>query len=82
MYISVVTTYHGPTDSKGARIGAKWADKRLTISRDYSVDAELDHERAARAIVDRDSENGEVYVLRGGRVDNYTDKYYWTVSHN
>lgn len=80
-YIGVVTKYHGPTDTKGTRITARWANKRLILSRDYSVDAEFDHERAARAIVDRDSEDGETYVLRGTRIAQCGDSYYWYISH-
>lgn len=34
---AITTTYHGPTDTKGARITARAGDNRKTVSFDYGA---------------------------------------------
>lgn len=52
----VETAFHGPTDSRGARVKA-WTvggGKRgttVTLSWDHALDSSENHERAARALV-------------------------------
>ena len=58
MPIAIFTRYHGPTDTKGARISATcrrdnettW---RVSIGFDHALDCESRHALAAQALVDK-----------------------------
>ena len=48
---AIVTKYHGPTNSRGARISAKaWAG-RVSIPYPHELNSEQGHEKAARALM-------------------------------
>lgn len=44
----LVTRYHGPTNTRGSRVSARVpSGRRLTLSWDYSMGTEANHERVA-----------------------------------
>ncbi len=47
---AIQTTYHGPTNTRGARIVARCDAGRLSVPWDYSVDGPLNHYQAAYAL--------------------------------
>lgn len=50
--IAIFTRYHGPTNYRGSRYSARTADgRRVTLSADYSRDADDNHASAAAALV-------------------------------
>ena len=80
IYLAIVTKYHGPTNTRGSRITAKWGSTRLTLPRDYSVDSEIDHERAAAAIINKAWKNETAEIkLFGSRIN--PDAMAWSVIH-
>lgn len=57
---SITTKYHGPTNSRGSRVSARRSEKRpgdkvVYVSWDHSVDAIVNHARAALEFMDRES---------------------------
>lgn len=55
--MTIVTSYHGPTDKRGACIVARVAldgrRKRLTVPYDYALDRDTLHREAADALAAR-----------------------------
>ena len=48
---TITTKYHGPGNVRGARISAKTTSGiKISLSWDYSLDADGNHQRAARAL--------------------------------
>lgn len=47
---SIVTKYHGPTNTKGHRISARCDAKRITVAYDYELNASENHAAAAAAL--------------------------------
>lgn len=47
---AIITTYHGPTNTRGSRIIAKCDAGCLTTSWDFGLDIRENHERAAEAL--------------------------------
>jgi hypothetical protein len=45
---AIMTIYHGPTDTKGARIVARCDAGRATVVYAHALDAPANHEAAAR----------------------------------
>ncbi len=68
---AIRTRYHGPTNTRGARITASCEGGALTLPRDYSLDVDQDHARAAQRLVDRLGWPG---VYHGG---SFSGDYYW-----
>lgn len=73
---SVFTHYLGPTNHRGSRIKAETSAKSfsMTLSWDYALNADANHDRAAQALIAKmnwagdwvrgsaSDENGNVYV--------------------
>ena len=51
--IALATTFHGPTNHRGARVSARSLSKRATIPWRYELDVEANHALAASALADR-----------------------------
>jgi len=68
---AIRTRYHGATNTRGARITARSSGGSLTLPRNYSLDVDQDHARAAQALVDRLGWTG---VYHGGC---FGGDYYW-----
>ncbi|MFA6063991.1 MAG: hypothetical protein WC736_15490 [Gallionella sp.] len=65
---AIVTKYHGPTNTRGARITASDEDgNRATISYPYELSGEEVHRKAAVALCDKMNWKGR---LVGGSVKN------------
>lgn len=47
---AIVTKYHGPTNTQGTRISASVEGHRVTVARDYSLNADENHAAAAMAL--------------------------------
>lgn len=47
---SIVTKYHGPTNTKGSRLAARCAAKRIVVAYDYELNAGENHAAAAAAL--------------------------------
>ena len=48
---TITTKYHGPGNVRGARISAKTTSGiKISLSWDYALDADENHQRAARAL--------------------------------
>jgi hypothetical protein len=47
---AIQTTYHGPTNTRGARIVARCDAGRLTVAWDYALSIERNHDAAAIAL--------------------------------
>lgn len=60
---AIVTTFHGPTNTKGARISATADAGRLVVPWDYAKSIEDNHRRAAEALCRKLQWDG---VLAGG----------------
>lgn len=52
---AILTKYHGPTDTRGARISAKFSvgGGRVSIDYPHELNGEACHEYAARALIAR-----------------------------
>lgn len=48
---AILTRYHGPTNTKGARISARCGAGKIFVSYDYALDAVENHAGAAEALV-------------------------------
>jgi hypothetical protein len=58
---AIVTTYHGPTNTKGSRITASDEDgNRITISYPYELSGEAVHRKAAEALKEKMNWQGEL----------------------
>lgn len=65
---AIITKYHGPTNSRGSRIIARAEGvPALTMSYDYSLNPDQLHEKAARALADRQGWKGT--LVSGGLPD-------------
>ena len=63
---SIETRFLGPTNSRGSRYKATAEAGSITVSADYRLGCEQNHERAARMLIDKlgwwhDSERGDRY---------------------
>ena len=55
MSAAIITRYHGPTDTKGARISARMMDARpVFIHYPHEMNPREGHEAAARALMARE----------------------------
>lgn len=61
MFQAIVTAYHGPTNSKGARITASAEAGRKTLSYDHAVSCAENHKRAARALASKFKWDGTLH---------------------
>jgi len=50
MVETIITKYHGPTETKGARFIARCSEGSAVVSRDYAVRRDVDHARAAEKL--------------------------------
>jgi len=50
---AIVTKYLGPTNSRGARVKAFCDAGGITVPWDYALDTEGNHDRAARALIQK-----------------------------
>jgi hypothetical protein len=50
---AIETKYHGPGNVRGSRVTAKCERGRLTVSWDYSLNIDGNHQRAAKALLDK-----------------------------
>lgn len=48
---TIVTKYHGPTNTRGARITAKAEAGSMSLSWDHALNADKNHEAAVAALV-------------------------------
>ena len=68
--IAIETKYHGATNTKGSRYSASTCNgQKLTMSTDYSLDSDANHERVACALAGKMAWFGEgarKYRLVGG----------------
>ena len=60
---SIVTTYRGPTNTKGSRIVARCEAKKITVPFDYALNVDDNHAAAAAALA---AELGWAGTLVGG----------------
>lgn len=61
MSIAIITRYHGPTETRGARITASSYNRtRITVSWDDALDVEGNHDYAAQALAKRRGWKGRV----------------------
>lgn len=73
----VKTTFHGPTNYRGARVSAERMDpkpstgkrERITIHWDHALDSSGNHEAAARALLTRFGWAAEHTLVGGGGWD-------------
>jgi len=69
---AIMTKYHGPTDTRGARISARDCDgNRVTISYPYQLSGEAVHLSAAEALVAKMGWGPEGQLVGGGWKDGY-----------
>lgn len=78
MFKAIVTTYHGPTNSRGSRISAKDSDNnRVSISSPLELSGEEGHKLAAEALKKKMGWHGQLVGghLKAGSfvVDGYPD---------
>ena len=67
MSAAIVTRYHGPTNTKGARIKACAYGANITISYDYALDVDRNHKAAADALIAKMGWTGT--FAQGGNVE-------------
>ena len=73
-YMAIETKYLGPTDYRGSRIKATARDtfssdekpKSVTVSMDYALDTDANHERAALALLPKVCNNPDGVQLHKG----------------
>lgn len=70
---AIVTRYHGPTNSRGARVSARAAAGKVTIPWAHELDVERNHRRAAIALCERFGWKGQLY--EGGLPDGTGNCY-------
>jgi hypothetical protein len=62
---AITTKFHGPTDTRGSRYTATDSDKnRVTVSTDYALNSEGNHDAAALALCRKMGWTGT--LVRGG----------------
>ncbi len=64
---AILTKFHGPTNTKGARISAQSAAKKIFRPYDYALDIEENHKCAAYALM---TALHWQYFLIGGTLPN------------
>ena len=70
----IFTKFHGPTNTRGARVSARvvdWGIPPVFVSYDYALTVEGAHAAAVRALLDRieiNSENFRIQSIPGGFV--------------
>lgn len=73
---AIVTKYHGPTNSKGARISAKAQAGRIYVPWDYALDVFENHKAAAKVFADKygwnEKERGAPVKFHGGALPDGT----------
>lgn len=60
MILTIRTMYKGPTDTRGSRFKAIGFGKSLSLPYDYELNSIQNHERVARALVDRENIKGKI----------------------
>lgn len=50
---AITTKFHGPTNTRGARVSARAQDGRITIRWDYSLGTDGNHDAAAHALAEK-----------------------------
>jgi len=63
---AITTKYHGPTNTRGARISATDGDNRISISYDYSGNHDQVHRKAALALCNKLNWDGCDRLVGGG----------------
>mgnify|MGYP001596465819 CR=1 FL=1 len=67
---AIMTTYHGPTNTRGSRIIATDGDRnRISIPYPYELSGEACHRKAAEALKDKMGWKGE--LIGGGLKNGY-----------
>lgn len=70
-YIAIITKYHAPTGTRGARISATWGDDRITVPYDNTDGAGGPaHRKAAEAICEQCGHAGLAARLIEGSLPN------------
>jgi len=64
---SIITKFHGPTNTRGARISATTSAGRVTEGYDHSLSAEANHLAVAKALIAKLGWSGRWVV--GGSLD-------------
>ena len=80
MYQAIKTSYVGPTNTRGARITAKCAAKKITVPYNHALNCDENHAAAANQLVQLlgwTPENGNYGQFVGGCYDN---DYYFVQS--
>lgn len=75
---AIITKFHGPTNTKGARYSAFDSDRnRVIVSIDYALSSEQNHDRAALALCQKLGWTGELCSggIRSGNVYVFTGAY-------
>jgi hypothetical protein len=58
---AIVTKYHGPTNTRGARYSASTeSGHRISVAANHALDAKENHERAARALMTKLGWTGKI----------------------
>ncbi|SFI05414.1 hypothetical protein [Methylobacterium brachiatum] len=70
---AIITKYHGPTNSRGARVSAKASAGRVTIPYTYDASADHIHTRAAARLALKLGWSGQFYA--GGLPDGTGNVY-------
>lgn len=66
---AIMTTYHGPTNTRGSRISAKDEDgNKVSIPYPHELSGEAVHEKAARQLMEKMNWTG---TIKGGGYKNH-----------
>jgi hypothetical protein len=75
---TIVTKYHGPTNTRGSRISASCAAGRISLAYDHALNADGNHDAAALALINKLGWYGQYYAsgwFRGGQPDGTGNVY-------
>lgn len=77
-YRAIRTKYHGPTNTRGARIIGDAGDRqsRVSLPYDHSLNPTQNHATAAMAVVEKMGWNTNHEPITGGQYDG-DNAYYW-----
>jgi len=70
---AIETTYFGPTNTRGSRVVAKCQAGKVSVSWDYALSVEENHDAAAKALASKLEWLGT--WLRGARADDKGNVY-------
>lgn len=71
MILTIRTMYKGPTNTRGSRFRAIGFGKSLSLPYDYELNSFQNHERVARALVDREKIKGKLQVTNDDLITGY-----------